>query len=117
MKAPSQLHMSSNPSHGQTRHCLPSAPLLPSGGSPASVGREAGTDSLCRYSFFLLDFVSSDIDKVVVMVTLWNKVSLTYPYFNDVRSGADEGPMRVGSTRSVGYIQIFAIGESVMRCN
>jgi hypothetical protein len=51
------------------------------------------------------------------MVTLWNKVSLTYPYFNDVRSGADEGPMRVGSTRSVGSIQIFAIGEFVMRCN
>jgi hypothetical protein len=62
--------------------------------------------------------VSTDINKVVVKMTLWNKISPTSsPYLGDVLSGVDEGPVRVGSARSVGYLQIFAVGVFVRRCN
>jgi hypothetical protein len=56
--------------------------------------------------------VSSDINRVVVKMTLWNKVS---PYLDDVLSGAGEGPMRVGSTRSIVSLQIFAVSVFVRR--
>jgi hypothetical protein len=49
--------------------------------------------------------VSSDINKVVVKMMLWNKVSSASPYLDDVLSGADEGPVRV------------AVGVFVTRCN
>jgi hypothetical protein len=78
--------------------------------SLAPVGRGAGTR-------FLLGLVSSDINKVVVKMTLWNKVYPASPYLDDALSGADEGPMRVGSTRSVDYLQIFAVGVFVRRCS
>jgi hypothetical protein len=60
--------------------------------------------------------ISNDINKVVVKTTLWNKVSPASPYLDDVLSGADEGPMRVGSARSVDYLQIFVVGVFVRRC-
>jgi hypothetical protein len=64
--------------------------------------------------------VSIGINKV--MVTGDNdfmeyKVSLASPYLDDVRSNVDEGPVRVGSARSVGSLQIFAGGVSVKRCS
>jgi hypothetical protein len=61
--------------------------------------------------------VSSDINKVVVKISLWNKVSPASPYLDDVLSSADEGPVRVGSARSVVYLQIFAVGVFVRRCS
>jgi hypothetical protein len=61
--------------------------------------------------------VSSDINKVVVKMALWNKVSPTSPYLSDVLSGADEGPVRVGSARYIDYLQIFAFGVFVRRCS
>jgi hypothetical protein len=45
--------------------------------------------------------VSSDINKVVVKMTLRNKISPASPYLDDVLSGAGEGSMRVDSARSV----------------
>jgi hypothetical protein len=48
--------------------------------------------------------VSSNIDKVVAKMTLWNKVSSASPYLDDVLSGVGEGPSRVGSARSVDYL-------------
>jgi hypothetical protein len=61
--------------------------------------------------------VSSDINKVVVKMTLWNKVSPTSLYLDDVLSSADEGPVRVGSARFVDYLQIFAVGVFIRRCS
>jgi hypothetical protein len=60
---------------------------------------------------------SSDINKVVVKMTLWNKVSPASPYLDDVLSGAEEGTVRVDSARSVDFLQIFAVGVFVTRCN
>jgi hypothetical protein len=54
--------------------------------------------------------VSNDINKVVVKMTLWNKVSPDSPYI-------DEGPVRVGSARYVDYLQILAVGVFVRRCS
>jgi hypothetical protein len=54
---------------------------------------------------------------VVVKMTLWNKVSPASPYLDDVLSGAGEGLVRVGSARSVDYLQIFAVGVFVRRCS
>ena len=51
------------------------------------------------------------------MMTLWNKVSPAFPYFDDVRSGTDDGQVRVSSARSEGSLQIFAIDVSIRRCN
>ena len=42
----------------------------------------------------------------------WNKVSPVSPYLDDVRSGAGEGPVRVCVPRSVGSLQILAVGVS-----
>jgi hypothetical protein len=67
--------------------------------------------------FFLLGLVSSDINKVMVKMTLWNKVSPASPYLGDVLPSTDEGPVRFGSARSVDYLQIFAIGLFVRRCS
>ena len=50
-------------------------------------------------------------------MTFWNKVSPAFPYFDDVRSGADDGQARVSSARSEGFLQIFAVGVSVRRCS
>jgi hypothetical protein len=61
--------------------------------------------------------VSSDINNVAVKMTLRNKVSPASPYLGDVLSGASEGPVRVGSARSVEYLQIFAVGVFVRRCS
>jgi hypothetical protein len=61
--------------------------------------------------------VSSYINKVVVKMTLWNKVFLASPYLDDVLSDTGEGPVRVGSARSVDYLQIFAVGVFVKRCS
>jgi hypothetical protein len=61
--------------------------------------------------------VSSDINKVVVKMTLWNKVSPASPYLDGVLSGTGEGPARVGSARCVDYLQIFAVGVFVRRCS
>jgi hypothetical protein len=49
--------------------------------------------------------VSSDINKVVVKMTLWNKVSPTSLYLDGVLSDTDKGPVRVGSARSADYLQ------------
>jgi hypothetical protein len=54
--------------------------------------------------------VSSDINKMVVKMTLWNKVFPDSPYL-------DERPVRVGSARSVDYLQIFAVGVFIRRCS
>jgi hypothetical protein len=91
--------------------------LCPLVASPALVGRGAGPVSFCRFSLFLLGLISSDINKVVVKMALWNKVSPTSPYLSDVLSGADEGPVRVGSARYIDYLQIFAFGVFVRRCS
>ena len=48
---------------------------------------------------------------------LWNKVSPVFPYLDDVRSGTDDGHVRVSSARSEGSLQIFAVGVSVRRCS
>jgi hypothetical protein len=58
-----------------------------------------------------------EINWEVVKMTLWNKVSPASPYLDDVLSGAGEGPVRVGSARSVNSLQIFAVGVFVRRCN
>lgn len=42
-----------------------------------------------------------------------NKVSPASPYLDEVRSGADEEPVRVGVAKSVGSLQIFAVGVSI----
>jgi hypothetical protein len=52
---------------------------------------------------------------VVVKLTLWNKVSPTCPYLDDVLSRSGEGPVRVGSARSADSLQIFAVGVFVRR--
>ncbi|RLN39689.1 hypothetical protein C2845_PM01G18420 [Panicum miliaceum] len=78
----------------------PSVPLLPPVASPICGG--AGIRSL-RTSSLLVFFqvwLSSDICKVAATMTLWNKVSPASPYLDDVRSDADEKPVRVGSARS-----------------
>ena len=67
--------------------------------------------SFCRVWF------SSDIDEVVVTMTLWNKVSPAFPYLDDVRSSADDGQVGVSSARSEGSLQIFAVGVSIRRCS
>jgi hypothetical protein len=61
--------------------------------------------------------VSNDINKVVVKMVLWNKVSLASPYLDDVLSGTGEGPVRVDSTISVASLQTFAVGVFVTRCS
>jgi hypothetical protein len=37
--------------------------------------------------------VSSDVNKVLVKMMLWNKVSQASPYLNDVLSGTVEGQL------------------------
>jgi hypothetical protein len=92
-------------------------PSLPFGGL-AGAGRERSGDPLPFVGLvFFLGLVSSDINKVVVKMTLWSKVSPASPYLDDVLSGVDEGPVRVGSARSVDYLQIFAVGVFVRRCS
>jgi hypothetical protein len=54
---------------------------------------------------------------VVVKMTLQNKVSPASPYLDDVLSDVGEGPVRVGSARSVDSLQIFAVSVFVRRCN
>jgi hypothetical protein len=73
---------------------------LPSGGLTGA-GRERSGDPFPH--------------KVVVKMTLWNKVSPASPYLDDVLFGTGEGPVRVGSARSVDYLQIFAVGVFVRR--
>ena len=68
------------------------------------------------FSFFRVWFFS-DIDKVVATITLWNKVSPVFPYLDDIRSGADDGQVRVSSARSEDSLQIFTVGVSVRRCS
>ena len=51
------------------------------------------------------------------MITLWNKVSLAFPYLDDVRFGADDGQVRASSYRSEDSLQIFAVGVSIRRCS
>jgi len=68
------------------------------------------------FSFFRVWF-SSDIDEVVVTMTLWNKVSPAFSYLDDVRFGADDGQVRVSSAISEGSLQIFAVGVSIRRCS
>ena len=68
------------------------------------------------FSFFRVWF-SSDIDEVVVTMTLWNKVSPAFSYLDDVRSDADDGQVRVSSARSECTLQIFAVGVLVRRCS
>jgi hypothetical protein len=62
-------------------------PPLPSGGL-AGAGRERSGDQFpfAGLVFFLLGLVSSDI-KVVVKMSLWNKVSPASSYLDDVLSG------------------------------
>ena len=43
--------------------------------------------------------------------------SPTFPYLDDVHSGADDGQVRVSSARSKGSLQIFVVGVSVRRCS
>jgi hypothetical protein len=50
-------------------------------------------------------------------MALWNKVSPASPYLDDVLSGADEGPVRVVSARTVDSLQIFAVGVFVRKCS
>ena len=50
-------------------------------------------------------------------MTLWNKVFPVFSYLDDVRSGADDGQVRVSSARSEGSLQIFAVGVSIRRCS
>ena len=47
--------------------------------------------------------------KVVATMIIWNNVSQASPYFDDVRSGIGEGPVRVWSVQSV-VLQILAFG-------
>ena len=42
-------------------------------------------------------------------MTLWDKVSSASPYLNDIRSGIDEGPVRVWFVKSVSSLQILAV--------
>ena len=51
------------------------------------------------------------------MITLWNKVSLVFPYLDDIRSGADDGQVRVSSAKSEDSLQIFTVGVSARRCS
>ena len=50
-------------------------------------------------------------------MTLWNKVSPVFFCLDDIRSGTDDGHVRVSSARSEGSLQIFAVGVSVRRCS
>ena len=50
-------------------------------------------------------------------MTLWNKVSPVFFCLDDVRSGTDDGHVRVSSARSEGSLQIFVVGVSVRRCS
>ena len=68
------------------------------------------------FSFFRVWF-SSDIDEVVATMTFWNNVSPAFFYLDDIRSGADDGQVRVSSARSESSLQIFAVGVSVRRCS
>ena len=54
---------------------------------------------------------------MVATITVWNKVSPAFPYLDDVRSGTDDGQVRVSSARSEGSLQIFAVGVSIRRCS
>ena len=50
-------------------------------------------------------------------MTFLNKVSLAFPYLDDVRYGVDDGQVRASSARSEGSLQIFAVGVSIRRCS
>ena len=50
-------------------------------------------------------------------MTFLNKVSLAFPYLDDVHYGADDGQVRASSARSEGSLQIFAVGVSIRRCS
>ena len=50
---------------------------------------------------------------MVATITVWNKVSPAFPYLDDVRSGTDDGQVRVSSARSEGSLQIFTVGVSI----
>jgi len=54
---------------------------------------------------------------VVATMTFLNKVSLAFPYLDDIRYGADDGQVRASSARSEGSLQIFAVGVSIRRCS
>ncbi|XBJ19953.1 hypothetical protein VPH35_010861 [Triticum aestivum] len=62
--------------------------------------------------FFLGFCFSGGIDEVVATMACWNKVSPVSPYLDDFRFGAGEGPVRVCVPRSVGSLQILAVGVS-----
>ena len=47
---------------------------------------------------------------ILVIMMLWNKVTTVFSYVNDVQFGADEGLVRVDSTKSEGSLLIFAVG-------
>ena len=53
---------------------------------------------------FLQVWFSSDIGEVVLIMMLWNKVTTVFSYVNDAQSGANEGPVRVDSTKSEGSL-------------
>ena len=94
-------------------------PPLPFGGLAA--GRWRSSD-LFFHRFILVFFriwFSSDIDEVVAMMTLWNKVSPAFPYLDDVRSGADDGQVRASAAKSEGSsrsLQLVCQSRDVVGC-
>ena len=50
--------------------------------------------------------------QILVTMVWWNKVSLVSHYLDDVRSGADEGPVRVCIPKSIGSLQILVVRVS-----
>lgn len=101
---PSQAPASNPNRHNFHRHLGP--PSLPRP-TVSSASREVGTRQSC---FIFLGFCFfGGIDEVVATMAYWNKVSPVSPYLDDVRSGADEGPVRVCVSRSVVSFRILAV--------
>ena len=93
-----------------------SVPLLyPSGGL---AGRWRRTRPLYRSSLlvFFKVWFSSGIGEMVATIMFWNKVSPAFFYLDNVRSDVDKGEVGVSSTRSEGYLQIFAVGRCWIPC-
>ena len=57
------------------------------------------------------------MNKVLAIIVLWNKVSLTSSYLNDARSGVSEGPIKIWRVGFIVSFQIFAFDVLVRAIN
>jgi hypothetical protein len=57
------------------------------------------------------------MNKVLAIIVLWNKVSLTSSYLNGARSGVSEGPIKIWCVRFIVSFQIFAFDVIVRAIN